>query len=110
MVISKSIEVRQALKSLDFQFGKSVHSSVICIGKEPKMIKNDALFRLKNEYPRGTRVELLSMDDPYTILRPRDQGTVTDIDDTGTIFVSWDRGSSLGLVYGIDHYRKVESK
>jgi hypothetical protein len=73
------------------------------------MIKKEALNRLKERYPRGTRVELISMDDPYTSLLHGDQGTVTDIDDTGTIFVSWDRGSSLGLVFGIDHYRKVES-
>jgi len=72
------------------------------------MMKNEALLRLKNEYPKGTRIELLSMDDPYTSLSPGDQGTVTDIDDTGTIFVSWDSGASLGLVYGIDQYSKVE--
>jgi len=74
------------------------------------MIKPYALERLKSSYPRGTRVELISMDDPYTKLVQGDLGTVTDIDDTGTVFVSWDKGSSLGLVYGIDRYRKVESK
>jgi hypothetical protein len=74
------------------------------------MIKPYALERLKERYPSGTRIELVSMDDRYTKLRPGDLGTVTDIDDTGTIFVSWDRGSSLGLVYGIDQYRKAEAK
>ena len=74
------------------------------------MIKPYAIEHLKESYPRGTRVELISMDDPYTKLLPGDQGIVTDIDDTGTVFVSWDKGSSLGLVYGIDRYRKVESK
>jgi hypothetical protein len=73
------------------------------------MIKPYAIERLRQNYPRGTRVELISMDDPYTKLIPGDLGTVTDIDDTGTVFVNWDKGSSLGLVYGIDHYRKVES-
>lgn len=72
------------------------------------MIKKEALLRLNQNYPKGSRIELISMDDPYTSLLPGDHGTITDIDDTGTIFVSWDRGSSLGLVYGIDHYRKVE--
>ena len=74
------------------------------------MINQEALKRLNENYPIGTRVELISMDDPYTNLAPADLGTVTGIDDTGTVFVSWDRGSSLGLVYGIDHYRKVEEK
>jgi hypothetical protein len=50
------------------------------------MMKKEALNRLKESYPRGTRVDQISMDDPYTSLLPGDQGTVTDIDDTGTIF------------------------
>lgn len=71
------------------------------------MIRADRLLRLRAEYPNGTRVELLQMDDPYTSLVPGDWGTVTGIDDTGTVFVAWDKGSSLGLVFGEDHYKKV---
>jgi hypothetical protein len=71
------------------------------------MISKQMLEQLRKEYPAGTRVELISMDDPYTKLQPGDRGTVTVIDDTGTVFVSWDKGSSLGLVYGIDRYRKL---
>ena len=74
------------------------------------MINQEMLTSLKENYPTGTRVELISMDDPYTNLVPGDLGTVTGIDDTGTVFVSWDMGSVLGLVYGIDHYRKAEEK
>lgn len=58
-------------------------------------------------YTTGCRVELVSMDDPYTKLKPGDQGTVSFVDDTGTVFVAWDSGSSLGAVYGVDHIRKV---
>ena len=71
------------------------------------MIRTERLIRLRAEYPAGTRVELIQMNDPYTSLVPGDQGTVSDIDDTGTVFVNWDKGSSLGLVFGEDHYRKV---
>jgi hypothetical protein len=52
-------------------------------------------------------VELISMDDPYTKLRPGARGTVSFVDSTGTIFVDWDCGSSLGIVYGVDQVRKV---
>lgn len=62
---------------------------------------------LKKEYPAGTRVELVRMDDPYTKLRPGDRGTVRDVDDIGTIHVSWDCGSSLGVVDGEDEIIKV---
>ena len=71
-------------------------------------ITKEALQRLREQYPEGTRVELVSMDDPYTKLAPGEQGTVTHIDDTGTIFCRWDSGSGLGLVYGVDQFKKVD--
>ncbi len=63
--------------------------------------------RLRKQYPKGTRIALINMDDPYTKLRPGDRGTVSCVDDTGTIFVDWDNGSTLGVVYGADHIRKL---
>ena len=73
-----------------------------------KMIKEWALKRLREEYPTGTRVELIHMDDPYNRkLVPGCRGTVKYVDDMGTIHVSWDCGSSLGVVYGEDSCRKV---
>ena len=60
-------------------------------------------------YKPGVRVELVSMDDPYnTKLKPGDRGTVSCVDDTGTVFVSWDCGSSLGAVYGVDRIKRVD--
>jgi len=58
--------------------------------------------RIRKQYPKGTRVELISMNDPYSTLKPGDQGTVDFVDDTATIFVNWDNGSMLGIVYGED--------
>ena len=58
-------------------------------------------------YPAGCRVELVLMDDPYTKLKPGDQGTVMGVDSTGTVLVNWDCGSSLGIVYGVDQIRKL---
>lgn len=48
---------------------------------------------------RGDRVRLLSSpQDPYTRLKPGDEGTVSIIDALGTVHVDWDSGSNLGLV------------
>ena len=47
------------------------------------------------------------MDDPYSKLTPGEQGTVAAVDDTGTIFVNWDCGSGLGIVYGVDRIKKL---
>jgi len=62
--------------------------------------------RLRKEYPIGTRVELVQMDDaqapPAGI-----QGTVTGVDDTGSLMVAWDNGSGLNVIYGEDIVRKV---
>lgn len=62
---------------------------------------------IRKEYPAGTRVELISMDDPYRDMPAGLRGTVKSVDDTGTIFVSWDNNSSLGVVYGEDFCRKL---
>ncbi|MGI6593492.1 MAG: DUF4314 domain-containing protein [Christensenellales bacterium] len=65
--------------------------------------------KLRKEYPAGTRVELLKMDDiqapPIGTL-----GTVKHVDDIGTIHVSWDTGSGLGVVFGEDIVRILKSK
>lgn len=45
----------------------------------------------------GKRVQLQYTNDPYTNLKQGDIGVVTFVDDTGTISVKWDSGSSLGL-------------
>lgn len=62
---------------------------------------------LRRRFTAGTRVELVRMNDPYSKLQPGDRGTVEFVDDIGTIFCSWDRGSSLGVVYGEDELIKI---
>lgn len=72
------------------------------------MIKPWRLQQLREAYPAGARVELISMDDPYNkTLKPGCKGTVLHVDDVGTIHVSWDCGSSLGVVFGEDSCKKV---
>lgn len=52
----------------------------------------------KSEFRPGDRVRLVAIDDPYTRLRPGDVGTVRRVDDAGTVHVTWDSGSTLGIV------------
>ena len=72
-----------------------------------KTISKEMLAMLREKYPTGTRVELMHMDDPYTSLTTGDKGTVRFVDDMGTIHISWDSGSSLGAVYGVDIITKI---
>lgn len=53
-----------------------------------KEIHQEVLKQLRTYYPPGTRVALVKMDDPYTKLKPGDKGTVTGVDDMGTIHVN----------------------
>ena len=71
-------------------------------------IHPEILKQLKEYYTAGTRVMLIRMSDPYTNLRNGDRGTVTMVDDIGTIHVNWDRGSTLGVVFGEDECRRIE--
>lgn len=73
-----------------------------------KEIHPKILEDLKNSYPRGTRVKLIKMEDPYTKIEPGTKGTVTGVDDIGTIHVNWDSGSSLGIVFGEDKCQKLK--
>ena len=72
-----------------------------------KTIPKETLAMLCEKYPTGTRVELVRMDDPYTSLTVGDKGTVRFVDDIGTVHISWDCGSSLGAVYGVDVITKI---
>ena len=59
---------------------------------------------------KGKRIELISTTDPYTGLKPGDQGTVDFEDDMGTIHVNWDNSSQLGLVPCEDQYKLLEDE
>lgn len=67
----------------------------------------ETVEKIRKMYPTGSRVELIQMNDPYSHLKPGDKGTVRLVDDMGTIFISWDNGSGLGIVYGVDRVRKL---
>ena len=72
-----------------------------------KVPSKETVERLRKHYPQGCRVELVQMNDPYSKLKPGDQGAVSFVDDTGTIFCNWDNCSTLGVVYGEDYVVKI---
>lgn len=61
----------------------------------------EVVERIRKEYPIGTRVELVRMDDPQAP-PVGTLGTVKGVDDIGSIMVSWDNGSSLSVAFGED--------
>lgn len=67
----------------------------------------ETVKRLRKEYPVGTRIILVEMDDAQAP-PVGTKGTVTGVDDIASILVHWDNGSRLNILYGIDTCRKVE--
>jgi hypothetical protein len=53
---------------------------------------------------KGKRVRLIFMNDPYSKLESGDEGTIEFEDDIGQIHISWDHGSSLALIPGVDEF------
>ena len=57
----------------------------------------------------GKRVKMVYTSDAYTDVVPGDTGTVSHVDDAGTVFVNWDSGSGLGLIPGIDIFEVISA-
>lgn len=72
----------------------------------PLDIDRNIVSKLRTIYPVGCRVKLLKMDDPQA--PPIGTfGTVTGVDDIGSILVNWDNGCGLNVVYGEDVCVKI---
>ena len=69
-------------------------------------MNDKTLKMLREEYPKGTRVKLLEMDDPQAPPIGT-RGTVFLVDDIGSLQVHWDNGSTLAVLYGMDRVRKL---
>lgn len=63
--------------------------------------------RMKRCYPPGTRLMLISMDDPYAPVQGGTRGTVDYVDDGAQIHMHWDNGRTLAVVPGEDSFRKL---
>ena len=61
----------------------------------------------KKMYSPGTRIELISMKDPYAHVPAGTRGTVKFVDSMGTIFLEWDNNRTIGIVPGEDSFRKL---
>lgn len=68
----------------------------------------ERVAQLRNQYPKGTKIELLEMDDvqapPVGTV-----GIVQGVDDLGSLLVRWENGSSLSVIDGVDRVKKIAS-
>lgn len=71
-----------------------------------RLPSREIIEQLHREFPAGTRVELVRMDDAQAP-PVGTQGTVLGVDDTGSLLMHWDNGCGLNVVYGEDMVRKI---
>lgn len=69
-------------------------------------ISDKCLAQLREQFPAGTRVELVKMDDPQAPPIGT-KGTVYGVDDIGNIMVEWDNSCGPSVAYGVDICRKL---
>ena len=67
----------------------------------------ETVERIREEYPVGTRVELVKMDDAQAPPIGT-KGTVKGVDDIGSLLIDWDNGCGLNVAYGEDIVRKID--
>ncbi len=56
----------------------------------------------------GKKVRIVRLEDPYTHLKPGDEGTVRGVDDAGHIMMKWDSGSTLNIIPEIDEFDVID--
>lgn len=66
------------------------------------------IAQLRTQYPVGSRVKLLRMEDKQAPPLGT-KGTVLGVDDIGSIRVDWDNGSRLNVVMGEDLCVKIDT-
>ena len=62
---------------------------------------------IKEQYPKGTRILLKNMDDPYAPVPSGTKGSVDFVDDAGDIHMNWDNGRTLAIFPEKDDFRKL---
>ena len=73
-----------------------------------KMPSKHRIAFLREQYPAGTRVALVAMDDAQAP-PVGTKGTVLAVDDIGSLIMRWDNGSGLNVVLdGGDRVRKLD--
>lgn len=90
-------ELEEIFNILEKQINHRVHSE-------------EEIKAIKEKYIPGTELELIKIYDYINSVPAGATGVVTNVDDIGTIHVTWDNGSTLGLVVGIDKFKIINRK
>lgn len=63
--------------------------------------------RIRADFPIGSRIMMVYSADSFAPIEGGTEGTVSSVDDIGTIHVNWDNGRCLGVILGEDVIEKI---
>ena len=66
-----------------------------------------AVERIRVDFPVGSKVMMIYSADPFAPIEGGTEGTVSSVDDIGTIHVNWNNGRCLGVVLSEDVIEKI---
>lgn len=89
---------------------KELEDIIIAVQKQrnAKQFSKEEVKALKEKYNTGVKIELIKMYDGINNVPEGTRGIVSGVDDLGTIHVKWENGSTLGLVVGVDEFKRLE--
>lgn len=104
------LKVRVSPDRLEGIIDVSELDDIILILDKQSQTKNhtqEEIKYIKEKYVAGTKIELIKMYDLTNPVKEGTKGIVDFVDDEGTIHITWETGSSLGLVVGIDEFKII---
>ena len=64
--------------------------------------------RLRQQYPKGTKICCDYMSDDPRPIPPGTIGEVVGVDDAGQVMTRWSNGSSLSVIPGVDSFHIIQ--
>lgn len=78
--------------------------------KNQKIQCNTNIEEIRKYYKSGQKVRLIKMYDYISPVPPLTTGLIDYIDDVGTLHITWENGSTLGLIVGVDEFEIICKK
>ena len=63
---------------------------------------------LRKQYPKGTKIRMIHMTDPYDPIPKGTVGTVAYDDDAGSVHMKWQNGRTLAFIPGEDYAEIID--
>ena len=74
-------------------------------------LSNEQLIKIaeveRELYPEGSRVVYLGSEKNHMFLKSGMKGIVRYVDDEANVYIDWENGARVGLLYGQDYWKRI---